>query len=326
MEPSSQEAFEFLDLEPQASDLLDDALNGLSSTPKYLPCKYFYDERGSQLFEQISELPQYYLTRSELEVMRNSSATIAEHLGPGCMVIELGSGNSLKTRCLLNELRAPAAYVPVEISRNALRQSCARLHQEYPKLELLPVCVDFTKPFPLPTPRVEPRRKVIYFPGSTIGNFTPKQVIPLLEIMVSVLGRGGALVLGIDLKKDPRVLHRAYNDARGITAAFNLNLLARLNRELGADFELDCFRHYAFYNPPKSRIEMHLVSTRDQSVMVQGEQFDFGRGESIRTEYSYKYDPVSFAVLARDTGLRMVDHWTDRHRHFGVLQLEVADD
>ncbi len=267
MEPSSQEAFEFLDLEPQSSDLLDDALNGLSSTPKYLPCKYFYDERGSQLFEQISELPQYYLTRSELEVMRNSSATIAEHLGPGCMVIELGSGNSLKTRCLLNELRAPAAYVPVEISRNALRQSCARLHQEYPKLELLPVCVDFTKPFPLPTPRVEPRRKVIYFPGSTIGNFTPKQVIPLLEIMVSALGRGGALVLGIDLKKDPRVLHRAYNDARGITAAFNLNLLVRLNRELGADFELDCFRHYAFYNPPKSRIEMHLVSTRDQSVM-----------------------------------------------------------
>ncbi len=326
MEPSSQEAFEILDFEPQPSDLLEDALTGLTSTPKYLPSKYFYDRRGSQLFEQICELPEYYPTRSELEVMREHSGSIAERLGPGCMVVELGSGSSLKTRCLLDKLRAPAAYVPVDISSNALRQSCTRLHEEYSRLELLPVCVDFTKPFPLPTPSVEPRRNVIYFPGSTIGNFTPKQVVPLLEIMVSVLGEGGALILGIDLKKDPRVLHRAYNDACGVTAAFNLNLLARLNRELGADFQLDCFRHYAFYNPPQSRIEMHLVSTREQTVTVQGERIHFGRGESIRTEYSYKYDPASFAELARDAGFQLVAHWTDRHQYFGVLQLEVIGD
>jgi len=325
MEPLPQKAFEFLDLAPNTGDLLEDIREGLRSTPKRLPAKYFYDKRGCSLFEQITELPGYYLTRSELGILQDFAPTIAERLGKGCLLVELGSGTSMKTRFLLDTLSAPAGYVPVDISADNLRQTCGLLHREYPRLELLPVCADFTRPFPVPEPSTSPRRSVIYFAGSTIGNFTPRQTVPLLEIIASALGPEGVLLLAVDLKKDPRILHRAYNDARGITAAFNLNLLARINRELNADFQLDCFRHYAFYNPTKGRIEMHLVSTRDQTVNIQGKKFGFHRGESILTEYSHKYRIEEFVKLARDAGFELREHWNDRRNHYSLLYLEVVE-
>ncbi len=325
MKPLPQRAFEFLDLAPGVGDLLEEVQEGLRSTPKYLPSKYFYDKRGSELFERITELPGYYLTRSELDILQDFAPAITKAMGRQCYLVELGSGNCMKTRFLLDTLEDPVAYAPVDICASTLRNAAATLHREYPRLELLPVCADFTRPFPLPKPHVSPRRTVIYFGGSTVGNFTPRQTVPLLEIMASALGQGGVLLVGIDLKKDPRILHRAYNDARGITAAFNLNLLVRINRELDADFQLDCFRHYAFYNPTKSRVEMHLVSTRDQSVTIDGESFSFHRGESILTEYSCKYRMDDFVQLAQDAGFQLRERWTDRRGHFGLLYLEVAE-
>lgn len=326
MEPRPLKAFDLLDLAPETGDLRADALAGLRSTPKSLPPKYFYDRRGSELFEQITELPQYYPTGCELAIMQEHAPSMAERLGPNCLLVELGSGSSMKTRYLLDTLERPVGYVPVDIDRAMLISSCRQLRREYPDLPLLPVCADFTKPFPLPETEDRPDRAVIYFPGSTIGNFTPEQTVPLLEIMASALGRGGALLLGIDMKKDPRILHDAYNDAPGITSAFNLNLLARLNRELGCDFQLDCFRHYAFYNPTRGRIEMHLVSTREQTVGLDGESIQFAQGESICTEYSYKYEPKAFDALAREAGFEVCDRWRDRRGHFSVLYLEVVED
>ncbi len=326
MEPRPQKAFELLDLAPQTGDLRADALEGLNATPKSLPAKYFYDQRGSELFEQITELPQYYPTRCELAIMQEFAAAMAQRLGPNCLLVELGSGNSMKTRYLLDTIERPVAYVPVDIDRTTLTASCSQLRREYPELSLLPVCADFTKPFPLPETELPPDHAVIYFPGSTIGNFTPEQTVPLLEIMASALGRGGALLVGLDMKKDPRILHGAYNDAPGITSAFNLNLLARLNRELGCDFQLDCFRHYAFYNPTEGRIEMHLVSTREQTVAFGDESIRFGQGESICTEYSYKYEPKAFDALAQRAGFEVRDRWRDRRGHFSVLYLEVVED
>ncbi len=325
MEPLPQKAFEFLDLAPNAGDLLEEVQEGLLATPKHLPAKYFYDKRGSELFEQITEHPGYYLTRSELDILQDFAPEISRKLGKGCFLVELGSGNCMKTRFLLDTLQTPAGYSPVDICSTTLRRASVALRREYPHLELLPVCADFTRPFPLPEPTSTPRCTAIYFAGSTIGNFTPRQTVPLLEIMASALGPGGVLLVGIDLKKDPRILHRAYNDARGITAAFNLNLLARINRELGADFQLDCFRHYAFYNPTKSRVEMHLVSTRDQVVSIEGQEFSFHRGENIVTEYSYKYRLEDFAGLASDAGFELRKHWTDRRKYFGLLYLEVVE-
>jgi dimethylhistidine N-methyltransferase len=249
---------------------------------------------------------------------------MARRLGPGVRLVELGSGSSLKTRYLLDVLEEPAAYVPVDISRAALQDSCRRLHREYPGLDLRPVCADFTRPFPLPEGRRPAQRSVVYFPGSTVGNFTPDAAVPLLSLMAEEVGPRGGLLIGVDLKKDPHVLHRAYNDARGITAAFDLNLLHRLNRECGADFQLDCWRHYAFYNPQEGRVEMHLISCRDQEVAVAGESFAFASGESICTEYSYKFEPKAFATLAARAGFTTVETWTDPRRHFGVVYLEVA--
>lgn len=326
MESRPQKAFELLDLAPELGDLRTDALAGLRATPKSIPSKYFYDKQGGALFEQITELPQYYPTGCELAIMQEHAPAMAERLGPNCLMVELGSGNSMKTRYLLDTLDRPVAYVPVDIDRSILTASCSQLRREYPDLQLLPVCADFTKPFPLPGTEMLPDRSAIYFPGSTIGNFTPEQTVPLLQIMASALGKGGGLLLGIDMKKDPRILHDAYNDAPGITSAFNLNLLARLNRELGCDFQFDCFRHYAFYNPTAGRIEMHLVSTREQNVNLDGERIHFAQGESICTEYSYKYEPKAFDALAQRAGFAVRDRWSDRRGHFSVLYLEVIED
>lgn len=295
-----------------------DVLQGLRASRRAIPCKYFYDTAGSQLFEEICKLPEYYLTRTELGIMRRHAAEMAELLGPRCALIEYGSGSSLKTRLLLSRLVEPPAYVPVDISGEFLQASAVRLARRYPHVPVLPVCADFTKRFDLPQSSARPERRVVYFPGSTIGNFTPAEAIALLRRTASLCGPGGALLLGADLKKEPRIIEAAYDDARGVTAAFNLNLLVRINRELGGDFPGDGFWHHSFYSPRDSRIEMHLVSRGQQRVHVAGEQFDFAEGEAILTEYSYKYSLEDLRSLARAGGFEFQAAWTDAGRYFTV--------
>lgn len=299
-------------------------LTGLSASPKTLPCKYFYDTRGSQLFEQICVLPEYYLTRTEIAIMETYAADMAAILGPRVLLVEPGSGASTKTRLLLDKLHWPCAYVPVDISRNHLIKAADQLNRHYPDLEVLPVCTDFSQPFALPVPRQPAARTVIYFPGSTIGNFEPDAAIRLLKQLRQLAGRKGALLIGVDLNKDRSVLEAAYNDAAGVTAAFNLNLLRRLNRELYSDFKLERFQHRAVYNQAEGRIEMHLVSLDDQSVHVAGETVHFHAGESMVTEYSYKHTLPGFAVLAAQAGWSVNKVWTDEPRWFSVQYLRAC--
>ena len=304
-----------------ATQFRADVLRGLSAPKKELPCKYFYDEAGSALFEQITELEEYYPTRTELGIMRRHAAEMAGLLGPRCLLIEYGSGSSVKTRFLLNHVRDPAGYVPIDVSGKHLRRSARALGEEYPDLEVLPLCADFTRPLGLPTCRKAPGRRVVYFPGSTLGNFTPGEAIALLRQTAVLCGRNGGLLLGIDLRKDPRVMEAAYNDRRGVTAAFNRNILARINRELGADFDLDQFAHRALYDTVNGRIEMHLVSRRDQVVRVGGVPFFFVAGESIHTENSYKYSLPALTDLAEASGFAVERVCTDERQYFTVAYL-----
>jgi dimethylhistidine N-methyltransferase len=304
-----------------ADAMLREVLAGLARPDKKLPCKYFYDERGSRLFDEICELEEYYLTRCELAILRRDAGEMAGRLGPGCALVEYGSGSSLKTRLLLDRLDRPAAYVPVDISGEHLLRSARRLARAYPDLEVVPVCADFTRPFPLPPLRHPPRRRVVYFSGSTIGNFGPAEATALLAGIARLCGPGGGLLIGVDLKKDRAILEAAYNDRRRVTAAFNLNLLARLNRELGADFDLGGYRHHAFYNAGPGRIEMHLVSLVAQTVHVGGAAFELAAGETICTEYSYKYGLDDFRALAARVGLAVEQVWTDERGLFSVQYL-----
>jgi dimethylhistidine N-methyltransferase len=304
-------------------DFLRDVLAGLARPDRRLPCKYFYDERGSRLFEQICELPEYYPTRCELAILQDHGAAIADRLGPGCVLVEYGSGSGRKTCLLLDHLAGPAAYVPVDISRDYLLAWARRLVRDYPHIDVVPLCADFTRPFRLPTSLLPPARRVVYFSGSTIGNFGPVEAQALLRQIARLAGRGGGLLIGVDLKKDPAVLERAYDDAQGVTAAFNLNLLARINRELGADFVLDRFRHLAFWDEPHGRIEMHLLSMEAQTVHLAGQTFDLAAGETICTEYSHKYDLDDFARLAASAGLQVRDVWTDENGLFSVQYAEA---
>jgi dimethylhistidine N-methyltransferase len=306
---------------PSVDQFRADVLRGLRARPKELPCKYFYDEAGSRLFDRITELPEYYLTRTELAIMRQSAREMAACLGPECLLLEYGSGSSIKTPWLLEQLPEPAAYVPIEIAESHLRQSAARLAARFPRIEVVPVCADFTQPVPLPRLAVRYRRRAVYFPGSTIGNFTPEEATQLLRQTARLVGPGGALLLGADLKKDPRVIDAAYNDSQGITAAFNRNLLVRINRELGADFPVERFWHHAFYHPGEGRIEMHLVSQRDQCVHLGSERITFREGESIRTEYSYKYSLADLRALAAVAGFEVRRVWSDAERYFTVQYL-----
>jgi dimethylhistidine N-methyltransferase len=298
-----------------------DVLRGLRAPQKALPCKYFYDEAGSALFEQITELEEYYPTRTELGIMERHAAEMAGLLGSRCLLIEYGSGSSLKTRHLLDRLRDPAGYVPIDVSGEHLRRSAHELDEEYPDLEVLPLCADFTRPLGLPACRKAADRRVVYFPGSTLGNFTPEAALALLRQTAGLCGRGGGLLLGIDLQKDPRVVEAAYNDRRGVTAAFNHNILVRINRELGADFDVEQFAHRAFYNGARGRIEMHLVSRRDQVVRVDGVPFFFAAGESIHTENSHKYSLPALTDLAGGGGFVAERFWTDERQYFGVAYL-----
>ena len=317
-------AVKLLDCEPAMDDFQSQVLEGLRARPRYLPCKFFYDQHGSELFDRICQLDEYYLTRTELGILDRHAADMAECMGDRCLLVEYGSGSSLKTRLLLDRLADPAGYVPIDISRTHLLQAAHKLSQRYPRLEVLPVCADYTAEFALPRCRRWIRRRVVYFPGSTIGNFEPHEARRFLRHTRQIGGPRGGLLIGVDFKKDPRLLHAAYNDAAGVTARFNLNLLSRINRELDGDFDLERFSHYAFYNPQRGRIEMHLVSLRQQEVRVAGESFAFQPGESIFTESSHKHTLEEFAALAAECGYRLDRTWTDDQAWFGVMYLEEA--
>lgn len=315
--------YAFHDLQPETGGFLEDVLAGLAKPQKELPPKYFYDARGSALFEAICELPEYYLTRTETAIMRGRGAEMARHLGPGCALIEFGSGSARKTRILI-EAAAPAAYLAIDIARDQLEAAVADLARDFPRLEVSAICADYSRPIALPQlAALESRRRVIYFPGSTIGNLVPGDARAFLRNAGSLAGTGGGLLIGVDLKKDTGRLNAAYNDARGVTAEFNLNLLARINRELGAAFDLSAFRHFAFYNDAQGRIEMHLVSTKAQAVTIGGGVFRFRADETIHTENSYKYSIAEFRELGSSAGLTPVECWTDAERLFAVHYLSV---
>ncbi|MGH8283166.1 MAG: L-histidine N(alpha)-methyltransferase [Gammaproteobacteria bacterium] len=312
------------DYNPRAADMRGEVLSGLREPQKTLPCKYFYDTRGSQLFDAICELPEYYPTRTELGIMEAHVTGMAAALGPRVLLVEPGSGSSLKTRLLLEHLSRPSAYVPVDISRAHLVNAADRLNQLYPGLEVLPVCADFSQPFTIPVPRRRAARSVIYFPGSTIGNFEPAAAIRLLKQLRRIAGPESGLLIGVDLQKDLAILERAYNDAAGVTAAFNLNLLLHINRELKGDFDINRFSHRAVYNAAEGRIEMHLVSLDNQSIQISGGSFRFREGEHIITEYSYKHTLQGFAALAAKAGFAVEQVWTDDRRWFSVQYLTAA--
>jgi L-histidine N-alpha-methyltransferase len=297
-----------------------DVIEGLMASPKRLPPKYFYDETGSRLFERITLLPEYYPTRVELGLLRQHASDIAQLLPAHGALVEFGSGSSKKARLLLRAAPHLAAYVPVDISAEFLREEAEGLRRDFPALTIAPVEADFLKPFQLPS-TVATLPRAGFFPGSTIGNFEPHQACTFLRHAGSMLGRGAVLIVGVDRVKDRAVLNAAYNDAQGVTAQFNRNLLARINRELGADFDVGAFEHHAFFNRELSRIEMHLGSVKRQKVKVHGEIIEFRAGETIHTENSYKYTVESFGALARGSGWTPLAHWTDPDQYFSVHAL-----
>lgn len=316
-------ATDLLDFHPTTDSFHDAVVAGLSATEKMLPCKYFYDETGSQLFDQICELDEYYVTRTEQSIMQEHVAEMAMQIGPRAMLVEYGSGSSLKTRSLLRALSRPAAYVPIDISKQHLRATASDLCGAFPQIPILPVCADFTCSFELPVPPVDASHVAVYFPGSTIGNFTPSAARRILDQIAGQVGSGGGLLIGIDLQKDHEILCSAYDDADGITAAFNLNLLDRIERELDASLDCDGFEHRAIYNESEHRIEMQLVSQRDQVIRLGQQFFPVNSGESITTEYSHKYSVKSFERLAAKAGFSLHKHWIDANKYFAVLHLVV---
>lgn len=320
--PTLAERFVFHDLQPRQDSFRADVVMGLAKPAKEIPPKYFYDRRGCELFEEICQLAEYYPTRTETAVLRARAEEMARLAGEGCLLIEYGSGSSRKTRILLDALR-PVVYMPIDIAREQLRRAAADLAGDYRGLRVEAVCADYSLPLSLPGGGAATRRRMVFFPGSTIGNFTPEEARDFLRNAAHLVGAGGGVLIGVDLKKDAGVLHAAYNDARGVTAAFNLNLLARINRELGANFELGGFRHHAFYNAPQGRIEMHLVSARKQVVEMPGFRASFAEGETIHTENSYKYTVEEFQALASQAGFEPARVWMDQARWFAVHYLIV---
>jgi len=303
----------------------DDVFEGLSREQKELPCKYFYDDRGSELFNTICGLDEYYPTRTETALLQAHGREMADLIGPGVCLIEFGCGSLLKTRLLLDALRSPAAFVPIDISADHLLQSAAALAADYPNLEVLPVVADFTRPVKLPDKaRKASENRIGFFPGSTIGNFDHAGAADFLATVADMVGGGGALLIGVDLKKDEDILVRAYDDAQGVTAAFNRNVLERINRELGGCFDIETFRHRALYNGAEGRIEMHLVSEKDQTVTVHDRDFTFTEGETIHTEDSYKYHVEEFSSLAAGAGFRSARTWVDGDGLFSLHYLTLG--
>ncbi|MGM0588040.1 MAG: L-histidine N(alpha)-methyltransferase [Bacteroidota bacterium] len=300
--------------------MLDEVLETLRRPQKCLPSKYFYDERGSRLFEQICDLEEYYPTDADLEIMSRYIAAITDQLGSGIELIELGSGSSRKTRLLLEELEDLAAYMPVDISEEFLQQVADQLREDYPGLKVIPIAADYTRPFQIPDAAQSYTKRVAYYPGSTIGNFTPENARNFLGVINSLVQPDGGLLVGVDLKKDKEILERAYNDSQGITAAFNKNILIRLNRELGADFKVDQYEHRALFNKEEGRIEMHLVSQTDQTVTIDHTEFYIQQGETIHTENSYKYSLEEFEKLVAPH-FEVEQVWTDSRDYFSVQYL-----
>lgn len=305
--------------------MLADVVSGLSGRPRTLPCKYLYDARGSELFERICQTPEYYVTRADLALHRAHLPEIASRVGPDAHIIELGSGAGIKTRLLLASLESPRAYTPLEISEAALHQSLRELEHEFPHIPIRPVQADYTQPIPSGALALDPpaRRRIIYFPGSTIGNFNPTESVAFLERLGRMAGSGGALLVGVDLIKSAEHLLAAYDDEHGITAAFNRNLLERIRRELGARLDAEDFVHEARWDPHESRMEMHLVARRATRIELEQRRFEFERGESIHTESSYKYSVDSFRALAERAGLRSEAVWFDPEEQFSMHWLVV---
>jgi dimethylhistidine N-methyltransferase len=280
--------------------------------------KYLYDERGSQLFDAITDLPEYYPTETELRIMQDNMREIVKLVGKRASLIEFGSGSSRKTRALLDNLVEQAVYVPVDISEEHLLASADKIRAEHPGLEVLPVVADFTRPFALPNPTIMPLRNIVYFPGSTIGNFTHDEADELLQVMYQEAGEDGALLIGVDLQKDAAIIERAYNDSAGVTAQFNLNVLTHLNREFGFDFKVDTFAHSAHYDPAEGRMEIRLISSSKQIITTGDESFEIDSGESILTEYSHKYTLDGFAAMAMRAGFAVQKVWIDADKLFSV--------
>ncbi len=319
MAPSVQTALRAAPTVETADSFAADVLEGLTAKPKRLSPKYFYDLAGSALFERITQLPEYYPTRCEIALLRQHAPAVASLFPQNCALVEFGAGSSRKVRILLGAAATIEAYVPVDISGDFLQNEAVLLRRDFPRLAVHPVVADFTQAFDIPAP-VTNLPRVGFFPGSTIGNFEPHEAAKFLRHAADTLGEGAVLVIGVDLIKDTKILCPAYNDAEGVTAKFNLNLLARINRELGANFDLSAFEHHACYNREQKRIEMHLASTKRQKVRVNGKAVTFRAGETIHTENSYKYTVESFSALARGTGWSVLQSWSDGM--FGVLALK----
>lgn len=314
--------FHFHDLQPAAADFRADVIAGLSRARKSLSPKFFYDNRGSQLFDAITRVPEYYPTRTEIGLLQRHGPEMAERLGNDGLLFELGSGSDIKIRVLLNALR-PRIYTPIDISHAHLRQAAGAIAEDHPELEVHAICADYSRPLDLPA-ALKREQRAAFFPGSSIGNFDPAQARDLLRRIAALLDPGGSLLVGVDLKKDPALLHAAYNDRAGVTAEFNLNLLTRINRELDADFDLAAFRHQAFYNETLGRVEMHLVAATAQRVRINGHSFSFQAGESLHTENSYKFSVEEFQTLAAAAGLASVGVWQDDDALFSIHCLRPA--
>jgi dimethylhistidine N-methyltransferase len=310
----------FHDHAAEEESFLDAVIEGLSRSPKAIPCRFLYDERGSALFDRICELPEYYPTRTETAILTERAGEIAALAGPGAQLIELGSGSSIKVRILLQALAEPAAYVAVDVSREHLRRAATILAGDFPQVRVAAICADYAAPFPLPELPAAGRR-VAFFPGSTIGNLEPEEALAFLRIWARRLGPDAAMLVGVDLKKDPAILNPAYDDAQGVTAAFSLNILARANAELGADFALDAYLHHARYSEAAGRVEIHLKSLARQSVRLAGRCFEFEAGERIHVEHSYKYAIAEFQEIAERAGFRASAVFTDPGQLFSVHYL-----
>ena len=322
MNKSSLQRYQFFDQHPEIADFRADIIRGLSSPEPYISPKYFYDEAGSRLFEEICNSDEYYPTRTEVGIIRNNIDDIVEVLGKDCLLIEPGSGDSYKVRLLLDALR-PIAYLPIDISKRYLQDEAQKLAAEFTWLNVHAICADFTGKLELPY-HVESTDKVAFFPGSTIGNFVPELAVKVLEEIRMMVGKDGGLLIGVDLQKDTGILNAAYNDKKGYTAEFNKNLLVRINRELGADFNVDLFQHHAFFNEDEHRIEMHLVCMQDQQVKIDDQMFQFKKDQSILTEYSHKYSVEGFQKLAEQAGFKSVKTWVDDDRLFSVHYLQCG--
>jgi dimethylhistidine N-methyltransferase len=308
--------------DPGDEQLLEEVLEGLNKKQKELPCKLFYDKKGSVLFDEISKLPEYYPTRTEIDIIKSNIEDISNNIGKNCLLVELGSGSSMKIRLLLKGLKELSAYVPLDISYNHLIESSNALSRDFPNLRIIPLCVDYTKPFKFPDFDFSWQKIVVFYPGSTIGNFHPNHAKKFLATIAKRCGKGSGLLIGVDLKKEKNIIENAYNDSKGVTAQFNLNILYRLNSDVDSNFEIDKWQHNAVYNEHEGRIEMHLISLATQDVSLNGTRILFEKNESIITEYSYKYTLSEFKNLVRDY-YKVQKVWVDNNNRFSLQYLSI---